>query len=106
MDGERCEMVQGDAALPPAGERSHLGVRVERVRSESAEEAHHRQVELAVTAEARRVDQPGRSVDIDKPVARPQVTMQARWGIGGPDQLDEAGGDRLEPTNRAASSPR
>jgi len=78
MDSERCELVQRHATLPTVGQGSRFGVGGERLRSEPAKEAHHGQVELAVTTEARRVDQPRRSVDIDEPVARPQVTVQAR----------------------------
>jgi len=39
-------------------ERSDLGVGAERGVAEAAEEPHHREVELAMAAEARRVDQP------------------------------------------------
>ena len=56
----------------------HVDVALERLRAEPAEQAHHREVELAVTAVGRRVDQPARTVAIDDPVARPQIPVQSR----------------------------
>jgi hypothetical protein len=53
-------------------------VRGERGVAEAAEQSHHRQIELAVSAMRRRIDQPASTVAIDDAVAGPQVAVQSR----------------------------
>ena len=65
-----------DSFTPAMSEWVRLVVGVEDSRTKSAEERHHRQVELPVTAEASRVDQPAVAVAVNETVAGPQITVQ------------------------------
>ena len=66
----------GTRSSQPARERVRLLVGGEAVGTEAAEQPHHRQVELAVPAVGGRVDQPAAPVDVDDPVAGPQVAVE------------------------------
>ena len=65
MDTYRRELVQQHPVFPTCRQRMDFGVGGKRRFSEAAEQPHHREVELTMTAETRRVDQPGAPVPID-----------------------------------------
>ena len=95
------------ALLPAGGERVHLLVGGEAVGAEAAEEPHHRQVELAVAAVGGGVDQPAAAVDVDEPVAGPQVAVQPGRRLGGAADLAQAVGvEPLEPGDGARRAAR
>ena len=90
----------GTRVPPTIGERGDLRVGGERRVAEAAEQAHHRQVELAVAAEARRIDQPRPTGAIDEAVPGPQVAVQARGRLGLAGEVGDAAGDRVEAADR------
>ena len=71
-------------SLVAVGERRRLGVGVEDARIGGAEQAQHREVDLAVAAVRRRVDEPCTAVRAGQHVAAPEVAVQARGRLGGP----------------------
>src|SRR5262249_4809929 len=75
---ERRDLVERYALLPARGEWICLGVGGKALLAESAEEPHHRKIELAVPAVRRGIDQPALTVDVDEPIAGPQVAVQPR----------------------------
>ena len=66
----------GDAVLPAVGERVDLGVGGEAGVSEATEQAHHREVELAMATVGGGIDEPAVAALVDEPVARPEVAVQ------------------------------
>jgi drug/metabolite transporter (DMT)-like permease len=61
LDGvhdQRCELMERYAPLPPMCQREHLVVGVEALCPIATEQAHHRQIELAVPSVGGRIDQP------------------------------------------------
>ena len=90
MHDERCDLVQRHSILPTGLQRERLGVRGEANAREAAEEPHHREVELAMAAVGRGVDQPAAAAEIYQPVAGPQVAVQPRRGFTGVERVEPA----------------
>ena len=78
VDDEGSDLVESDSLVPTGGEREHFVVRGETVVAESAEQIHHRQIELAMSAVGRGIDQPAPPAESDQPVAAPQIAVQSR----------------------------
>ena len=97
---ERRDLVQRDALLPPVGEGIRVGIRGEARVAEPAEEAHHREVELAVATVRGGIDQPVATVGVDQPVAGPQVAVQACGRFRGTADSFQAPGQSLHRRDR------
>jgi len=96
MNHERVELVERHPLAVPIAERPGLVVGVEDPRPEPAEEAHHRQIDLPVTAVNGRVDEAGATAIVAKQVAPPEVPVQARRRLGRAAQLVEPPEQPLE----------
>ncbi len=79
--------MQGDAITPAVSKGKGLVIGGEGVVTEAAEQSHHRQIELPVSPEARRIYEPVVPVHIHQPVSGPQVTMKARRSLGQSQQI-------------------
>ncbi len=93
---ERRDLVERHAVGPSRCERRDLLVGVEGGRTETAEEPHHRQIELAMTAVRGGIHQPVPPVGGPEAVPRPQVAVQPRRRLVGASELAET---RRDPTH-------
>ena len=93
---QREQLVELDALLVAGREREALLVGGEEVPAGRAEQPQHRQVDLAVPAVGRRVDQPRAAVASPQHVAAPQVAVQARGRLGRAGELGDALADALD----------
>ena len=91
---QRVELIERDAAFVLGRERMRLLVGVEDARGEAAEEAHHRQIDLSVTAINRGIDEHGRARGVH--VTAPEVAVQARGRLVGAHSLGQDLGERIE----------
>jgi hypothetical protein len=74
VDDEWGQLGAAVSGFPTVGQRPFGRVPVEALATEPAEQPHHRQVVLAVTAVAG-VDQPRPTYAVDHPVSGPQVAV-------------------------------
>ena len=67
--------MQHDSVSPAICQGVGIVIGVKDARVEAAEEPHHCQVELTVSAVTRRVDQPARPCVVNNTITGPQITM-------------------------------
>ena len=75
---EGQELVGGDAVAPSVSEGQGFVVGTNLPRTESAEEVHHGDVELAMPPLRRRIDEPASPIAVDETVPGPQVAVDQR----------------------------
>ena len=87
------ELPERDALCCPGCERGPLLIGGEAALGRTAEQAQHREIELAVTAVGGGIDQPGLLIAVGEDVAGPQVAVDAggrlRWAGDVVDAIDE-----------------
>ena len=77
VDAQRGELVQRDAFWPTGRERRVFVIRRKGRVAEAAEEPHHGEIELTMTAVRSGVDQPALAAFSDQPVSGPEITVQS-----------------------------
>src|SRR4029079_17444808 len=83
------DLVERHALLPSGRAWRHLLVGVEAAGPEAAEDAQHREIDLAVPAVGRRIDQPVPTVAAHEAVAGPEVAVQPRrWLVGATEPVE------------------
>ena len=91
---EEVELVERHPRLAAGRQRKRLLVGGEDPAAEAAEETHHRQIDLAMAAVHRRVDQARLTLLVGHGVAAPQIAVQARRRLGRADQVFAGGARR------------
>jgi hypothetical protein len=79
---QREQLPEAHPLAPPVGERGRLVVRRQRAGRHPAEQRQHREVDLAVPAVRRGVDEPRPPGAVGEHVAGPQVAVQPGRGLG------------------------
>jgi hypothetical protein len=101
VNHQRIQLVKAHAVGVARGQRINLLVGREATCRKPAEEAHHRQIYLAVAAVDGRVDETRGTSFVGVQIAAPEVTVKPRRRLDGPDQLREASEKPLEVTLHA-----
>jgi len=86
----------------PGRQQRDLLVRGKDAERRRPEQAQHREIDLAMAAVRRRVDEPGLPVLVRQDIAAPQVSVPARGWLGRSAEVIEAAGEPVELLQRPA----